>query len=111
MAYPGPKVHRPSRRKLGRGQYPTQAAATVAITVVSADVAGVTFNEPMVISGPITLNVAGKTVVSQAIISSTLVQITYNGALTGLAWTFPSLQPNVATPQGGGVNNAAGTFP
>ena len=37
-SYPGAKVHRTDRRKLGRGQMPMIPPASVAISTVSADV-------------------------------------------------------------------------
>lgn len=112
MAYPGPKVHRPSRRKLGRGQYPQTADATVTVTAHTTTSADLTFNEPMVIAGPVNFTVATLTPVAQTIISPTVVRFDYgSGTVATKTWTFPASQPNLATPQGGGVVGSAGTFP
>lgn len=110
MAFPGPKVHRPSRRKLGRGQYPVVAGATVTVTAFSADVASLVFSQPMVISGPVNFTVTGLTPIAQTAISPTEVRQSYAVALSTHTWTFAANQPGLATSQGGGVVAATGTF-
>ena len=108
-SFPGAKVHRVSRRKLGRGQHVQVPAATVVVTS-AADTATLTFNQPVVVSGAVNLNVSGGvTVVSQTIVSSTVVQILYSGPLTTLTWSIGGSEP-VATFAGGGLAPASGTF-
>lgn len=110
MAYPGAKVHRVSRRKLGRGQYPTANAISVVVTDTGT-VATLTFSRPVVVTGPINMNVVGgPTYVSQAIVSPTVVTQTYSAALSTHAWSIASGTPNVSSYQGGGLIGAAGTF-
>ena len=109
MSYPGPKVHRVNRRKLGRGQYPTAVGVTVVITAAT-DVATLTFARPVVVSGPIPLAVGGVTVVSQTVVSPTVVTITYSGTITSAAYSLPAGAENVMTAQGGPVLGASGTF-
>lgn len=109
MSYPGPKVHRVSRRKLGRGQYPTATGVACVITG-SADTATLTFARPVVVSGPIPLTVATRTLVSQTVVSPTVVTILTSGTVTTLAYTLPAGAANVMTAQGGPVLGTAGTF-
>jgi len=109
MSFPGPKVHRASRRKLGRGQYPSVPPATVAVTGTGST-ATLTFSQPLAISGTVAFTVATVTRVSQTINSPTQVTIVMSGALAGHAWTFPGGQPNLTTAQGGEVTANAGTF-
>lgn len=109
-SYPGPKVHRPSRRKLGRGQYPAAAGCTCTITD-SGDIATLTFSKPVVVSGTIPLAVSGgPTFVSQSVTSPTTVTQTFSAALTTHPYTLPANAANVSTYQGGGVAGTAGTF-
>jgi hypothetical protein len=110
MSYPGPKVHRVNRRKLGRGQYPAGNSVTVVVTDTGT-VATLTFARPVTVTGPINLNVAGgPTYVSQAIVSPTVVTQTYSAALTSHTYTINGNTPNVSTYQGGGVAGTSGTF-
>lgn len=109
MSFPGPKVHRQNRRKLGKGQYPTSTGVTVALTGAGST-ATLTFQRPVVVSGPIPLGVATLTPVTQTIVSPTVVTILYSGTVATHAYTLPSGAANVATYQGGQVVGAAGTF-
>lgn len=110
MAYPGPKVHRTSRRKLGRGQYPGSTGITVVITDTGS-VATLTFSRPVVVTGIIPLTVTGgPTFVSQAIVSPTVVTQTFSAALTTHAYSLPANAANVSSYQGGGVAGTTGTF-
>ena len=108
-SYPGPKVHRPSRRKLGRGQYTQQPAVDVEITG-SGSVATLTFSSPVVVNGDIPLSVDTRTFVSQEVTSSTTVEITVSGAVTGLDYDLPANLPQIKTFQGGTNNGVSGTF-
>ena len=108
-SFPGSKVHRVSRRKLGRGQHVprpvvtvTAAAATVTVTL--------TFSMPVIVSGTIKLNLSGsQTLVSQTITSSTVVTQVYSATVVGDTWSISSGAP-VATYQGGTLAPASGTF-
>jgi hypothetical protein len=108
-SYPGPKVHRVNRRKLGRGQFPSATGVAVTITA-SGSTATLTFARPVVVTGPIPLTVGGVTPVSQTIVSPTVVTITYSGTITSATYSLPAGAVNVATYQGGQVFGAAGTF-
>jgi hypothetical protein len=109
MAFPGPKVHRTNRRKLGRGQ--TLPIAPVVCTVTgTSSTATLTFSAPVIVSGPIPLSVVGLTPVTQTVTSSTVVTILFSAALGSAAWSLPGGAANVATYQGGGVAPASGTF-
>ena len=55
-SYPTPKVHRRSRRKLGRGQYPAIPAALPTVTAAASTVT-VTYDPPVIVSGPVGLAV------------------------------------------------------
>jgi hypothetical protein len=108
--YPGPKVHRPSRRHLGKGQF----AGAIGVTCVVTDTgstATLTFSRPVVVTGPIPLGVAGgPTFVSQTVVSPTVVTQLYSAALTTHTYALPSGAANVASYQGGQVAGISGTF-
>ena len=53
-SYPGAKVHRVSRRKLGRGQHVQLPSATVTAAAVTTTVT-LTFSQSVVVGGPIPL--------------------------------------------------------
>lgn len=109
-SYPTQKKHFPSRRRLGKNQYPASAGITVAVTD-SGDVATLTFNRPVVVTGNIPMTVAGgPTFVSQAMVSPTVYTLTYSAALTTHAWSIPAGAPQVSSYQGGSLIGAAGTF-
>lgn len=107
-SFPSAKVHRVDRRKLGRGQFPSRPGATVTATG-SVDTATLTFSVPVVVQGSINMPLAGRSIVSQTVVSPTVVHILYDGAVSGLTWAFPADAP-VRTFQGGGVAAASGTF-
>lgn len=109
MAFPGPKVHRMNRRKLGRGQFPTALGVTVTATGTGST-AVLTFSRPVVISGPIPITVATLTYVSQVINSPTQATVTMSGTVATHAWAIPAGIANVSTYQGGPVAGATGTF-
>lgn len=109
MPYPTAKVHRPSRRHLGRGQYPTSASVGVTVTG-NASNATMVFSRPVVVTGPIPLSVAGLTLVSQNVSNGTTVIQTMSGAVATHAYNLPGGAANVSTYQGGQVAGTAGTF-
>ncbi len=106
MAFPGPKVHRTNRRKLGRHQSPqvppitftfspTGTAATVAVYTVSANV-------PIVVTGlvPFVTSTPG-TVASQTIVSPTQVAVTFSAVTASTAtWSIAAAVPTVTGYQG-----------
>lgn len=89
-SFPGAKAHRRNRRVLGRGQYPPLAAPTLTVTASSADVMQIVASQPVVWHTPIAATVATRTVVSQAIVNQTTVQITFSGTVASLAYTVPA---------------------
>jgi hypothetical protein len=111
MAYPGAKVHRVSRRKLGRGQYPASNGITVVVTSSGTTNMTLTFSRPVVVTGTIPSTVATRTLVSQTVVSPTVVTQVWSGNVTALAYTVPSNAANVSSYQGGALVGAAGTFP
>jgi hypothetical protein len=109
-SYPGPKVHRTNRRKLGRGQYPTAPAAIITVTDTSTT-ATLTFSVPVVVSGTIPMTVSGGlTFVSQTIVSPTVVTQVWSAALSAKTYAIAANAANVRTVQGGGVAAVSGTF-
>jgi hypothetical protein len=103
-SFPSAKVHRPSRRKLGRGQH-TQVPAAVITPTFTSTVVTLTFNVPVVVSGtvPVTCT-GGNTFVSQSVVSSTVVTQTWASAFTTSMNVAMAANPSqVATVQGGGV--------
>lgn len=111
MSYPGPKVHRPNRRKLGRGQFPTAIGVACVITSTGTTNLTMTFARPVVVSGTIPTTVATLTLVSQTIVSPTVVTQVWSGNVATHAYNLPAGATNVATYQGGPTLGTSGTFP
>lgn len=109
-SYPGAKVHRPSRRKLGRGQH-TQLPPATAVVTSTSDTATITFSVPVIVNGTISMNVSGGlTLVSQTQVSPTVVTQLFSGPLTTLTYSIAANDPSISTYQGGGFAGVAGTF-
>ena len=109
-SYPGPKVHRVNRRKLGKGQYPTPAPVSVVVTDAGST-ATLTFSSAVVVTGTIGLNVSGGlTLTSQTQTSANVVQQVYSAALSAKTWSIPANAPNVQSTFGGKLAPASGTF-
>lgn len=111
MAFPTPKVHRKSRRKLGRGQSVHLPQVTCAVTD-TADTATLTFSVPVVVNGSLDLDVTGLHLVSQTQVSATVWQLLYSGPLTTVAYGgIAAGSPIVQSMQGGQFAGIpAGTF-
>ena len=108
-SFPGSKVHRPSRRKLGRGQHLQLPLATFVMTS-STNTAILTFSVPVVVSGQVDLHVSGGLgFVSQVQLSPQVLHVLYDGAVGGKTWSVGPGEP-VATFQGGGLAPQADTF-
>jgi hypothetical protein len=108
--YPGPKVHRYNRRKLGRGQYPTSNGFTATLTNPSADVIQMVFSRPVVVTGTIPLTSSTGAFVSQTVINATTVQQTWSTSQAAATVTLPQNAPNVTSVIGGGVAGQVVTF-
>jgi hypothetical protein len=108
-SFPGAKVHRVDRRKLGRGQAPQIPPAAVTVSTVSADVFKIVSSIPGVFAtNGAGITVATLTFVSAAQVSQTELDVTMSGALTGHAYTVPA---NILTTfMGGGSAATSGTF-
>lgn len=108
-SYPSAKVHRPSRRQLGKGQTipipPVTCTPTVSTTTVT-----LTFSAPVIVSGNINMHMAGLTLVSQTITSPTVVTQVYSATAATAAWSLTANDPTVKSFQGGGLAGASGTF-
>lgn len=111
MAYPGPKVHRASRRHLSHGQQAVASGAAVVVSSTGTTNVTLTFSQPVVVSGTINNTVATRTLVSQTIVSPTVVTQVWSGTVSTLAYTVPAGAANVSTYQGGPVLGTTGTFP
>lgn len=109
MAFPTQKVHRISRRHLGRGQNSPIAYVACAVTG-SASTVTLTFAKPVVVRGVIPLTVATLTLVTQTVVSPTVVTQLMSGTVATHAWSLPAGAANVATAQGGQVLGSSGTF-
>ena len=100
-SYPGSKVHRPSRRKLGRGQR-NFAPGVVITPTFSSTTVSLTFSAPVVVSGTIPVSCSNNTFVSQTVVSATLVTQTFSSVFTTAMTVSLASNPNqVRTPQGG----------
>lgn len=103
-SFPGAKVHRVSRRKLGRGQH--AAAPPVTITMSSStSTVTLTFSVPVVVSGTIPMTSAAGSFVSQAILSSTQVSQVWSTTQTSVSKAIVAGVPQILSYQGG-VNAA-----
>lgn len=108
-SFPGAKVHRVSRRKLGRGQSTQFPAATVTPVAATA-VVTCTFSQPVVYSGGPLLSLSGSHVLLTAVQTTpTVVVLTFSATVVGATWTVVEPSP-ARTMQGGGVAPATGTF-
>ena|SRR6185369_13252707 len=108
-SFPGPKVHRVNRRKLGRGQYPAVPLAGLTVSTVSADVFKIVSDTPGVFdTSGAGITVATLTFDSAVQVSTTELDVTMSGALSGHAYSIPS---NILrTFMGGGSPAKSGTF-
>lgn len=108
--YPTSKVHRPSRRTVGKGQGSTIANVNATLTNPSANVVQLAFSSPVVVTGIIPLTTSAGAFVSQAIINSSTVQQTFTVSQATATVALPSGAANVSTYQGNKVNGTAITF-
>jgi len=108
-SFPGAKVHRPSRRQLGKGQHTQVPGADVTFTTTTP-VVHMHFSVPVIVRGLLDPGVTGLTPVSQSIVSPTQVDVTMSGATTGLTYDYAAGDPLVATKQGGQETGTSGTF-
>lgn len=103
-SFPSSKVHRPSRRKLGRGQHaqvpPVACTPTFSTTTIT-----LTFATPVIVSGTIPLTVlGGSTFVSQAVSSPTVVTQTWSSSFSTTVTAAMANNPaNVVGAAGGQV--------
>lgn len=110
-SFPSPKVHRASRRKLGRNQFPSGQVATVAVTSSGTTNVTMTFSKPVVVTGTIPITVGSTTLVSQTVVSPTVVTQVRSANVTGLAYSITNLVGIAGTYTGGSVAGTTGTFP
>lgn len=108
-SFPGPKVHRVSRRQLGRGQHVQRAAVTITAAVATETVT-LTFSAPVIINGPINYFGDAGPVLVQAQTSPTTVTLTFTATQATATWAIAANDPNIATFQGGSNAAAGGTF-
>lgn len=108
--YPSGKTHRPSRRKLGKGQQTIMAPATVVVTSAT-DTITLTFSVPVVVNGIIPGNISGGlTLVAQVVVSPTVVTQQMSAAVAAKTYNYPVNTPQIRTQQGGGFAGASGTL-
>lgn len=100
-SFPGSKVHRPSRRKLGRGQHTQVPAAVITPSVVTSTVT-LTFNVPVVVSGTIPTVSNTGTFVSQNVVSPTVVTQLWSTTQAAATFSLAANVPQITTTQGGG---------
>jgi hypothetical protein len=108
-SFPGAKVHRKNRRKLGRGQYPAVPLAGLTVSTVSADVFKLVSDTPGVFdTSGAGITVATLTFVSAVQSSTSELDVTMSGALSGHAYSIPA---NILTTFiGGGSPAKSGSF-
>jgi hypothetical protein len=110
MNFPSQRVHRASRRKLGRGQFPNSLGCTVTLTTTGTTNLTMTFSRPVVVTGIIPTTSSGLTIISQTIVSPTVVTQVYSATIAAATVVFPANAANVTTQQGGGVAGNQITF-
>jgi len=109
-SYPGPKVHRVNRRKLGRGQTPSVPQLNCTLTD-STTTLTLTFSSPVVVTGTIPVTVAGgPTFVSQTVVNATTVTQLWSATLVGHTVTLPAGAANVTSSTGAKVNGVSASF-
>lgn len=108
-SYPSAKVHRVSRRKLGRGQHVQVPPVTIVPTVATTTVT-LTFSQAVVVSGKI--GYVGNTgpVLVQTQTSPTVVTLTFTGSQAAATYSIAANDPAIKTFQGGGNAAVSGTF-
>jgi acyl-homoserine lactone acylase PvdQ len=99
-SFPGPKVHRSNRRKLGKGQH-VQAPAANITAAVATTVVTLTFSVPVVVNGPIVATTTNGTLVSSAQTSPTTATLTFSLTQATATVTVPGGQAAISTFQGG----------
>jgi hypothetical protein len=109
-SYPGPKVHRVNRRKLGKGQYPTSGTVTPTLSLATT-VLTITFSRPVLVSGiiPVTNN-GSLTISSQTVVSPTVVTQTMSATGVGHTFTLPPNPANVSVNPAGMVAGTSASF-
>lgn len=110
MAFPSNPARRKNRRRSPRNQTPFAIHVATAVTGTGSTVT-LTFASPINVAGTIPMTVGGTTLVTQTVVSPTVVTQLRSGAITGLAWNLPSPITNVSTYEGGVVVGGSGTFP
>lgn len=109
-SYPSAKVHRSSRRQLGRGQHVQQPPVT-ATPVATVAVVVITFSVPVIVNGNLNLNLStGDVLLHQVVNSPTQITQTYTSTVVGATWSVGPSDPSIATFQGGALAPAGGTF-
>lgn len=110
-SFPTAKAHRVDRRKLGRGQH-IQLPLVTCVVTSAADHATLTFNVPVVVNGSLDLVPVGLVYQGQEQISSTVYQVNYDSAVTGVAYDgIAAGSPIVQSMQGGAFAGIpGGTF-
>ena len=108
-SYPGPKVHRVSRRKLGKGQHPQPVPASITATVETTTV-HLAFDRPVIISGAIPYVTSTGVVDSQTIVDNQHVDLVCSTSQEDATWSIAGNCGAIATFQGGGNAPAGGTF-
>ena len=108
-SFPGSKIHRVSRRKLGRGQHVQLPAVTITAAAATETIT-LTFSVPVVVSGNIPLVSSTGVLVSQTQPSPTTVAQVWSTSQAAATWSIPAGVPEIATFQGGTNAAAGGTF-
>lgn len=110
-SYPGAKVHRRNRRKLGRGQFTAVSAAVPNVTNDGATVF-INWTVPVVVRGNLDIHLsAGRTLLTQDVDAAGNITQTYSESVAGLSWAILTGDPIVRSRHGGPISGGTGTFP
>lgn len=109
-SFPGAKVHRASRRKLGRGQHTMVPQFAVSSVTNVGTVFTVTFQVPVVVNGlfPVKLN-GGEVTVTQSQVNAQTWHVTVPGSTPGATIVITGGTPVIQSMQGGTFAGYSGT--
>ena len=108
-SFPGAKVHRESRRKLGRGQTVQQTPVMITATASTVTVT-YTLNRPCVINGIVPTVTSNGALVSQHVTSPTQFEQVFTLTQAAATISIPANCGQIKTFQGGGNSSFSETF-
>lgn len=103
-------VTRFNRRRPDPSQLPVAGAVACVVTSTGTTNVTLTFDRPVVVNGTFGNTVETLTLVSQTVVSPTVVTQVWSGNVATHDWAIPSNDPAIRSTTGGYVASATGTF-